>query len=299
MSTFSQAEIAPPAALKVADVMIEEDETDLSPKEPILAEDGLPILKTIPAVDEDMRAEALRVVADTVAQQRNAASRAIIYYPSTLAVWTLFLALIYKQFYTGDAWDWLKIGTTFMGVIMVTFGGIRMLCGPYIFEAERVGTWAWLKEGRSAEEQEQAGLRVLGDSDEVLLTKFGGEYIGAIIFRGVQPITSSSPPMNGKRSRRVQSPAKNSKLIIRAWSVAQKYRQKEIGSALLEDAIRIGMEKGWTNDGIEFAQDHANSKRVLPTMFNGPFDKFEKMAQRVLDSKIESLVNGQDKRRKR
>lgn len=300
MSAFSQAEISPPEALRIAAISGDENETDQTrDHEPTMAEDGLPILKTFPATTEELKIEALRMVADTVAQQRNLASRAIIYHPLTLGLWVAVLAGLYQQFWTGDVWDWLKILTTFLGVVMATFGGIRMLCGPYIFEAERIGTWSWLKQGRSAQEQENSGVRVLGDGDEILLTKFGNEHIGTIIFRGIQPLTPSSPSTGSKRARRAQSPPKNTKMMIRAWCVGQKYRRKEIGSALLEDAIRVGMDKGWTTEGIDFAMDHANSKRVLPAMFNAPLDKFEHIAQRTLASKVDSLVSGQEKRRRR
>lgn len=88
-------------------------------------------------------------------------------------------------------------------------------------------------------------------------------------------------------------------MVIRAWSVRQKYRRKEVGSALLEDAIKLGNEKGWTSDGIEFAEDHANHKRVLPAMFNGALDKYDQIAHTTLEKKMRDIAATEGKGRKK
>lgn len=297
MSSLTDADTAPPEALKLPETA-DDVEEESGPKEPVVGEDGIPLLKTFPAEDDDMRAEALHIVADSVAQQRNMASRALIFHPLSLAAFVLAFGLIRQAFYQGQGTDYIKILTTFTGVVMAILGAIRLACGPYIFEAERVGTWNWLNEGRSPAAQQDTGLRVLGDSDQVLLTKFGRDYIGAIIFRGVQPVNTTSSSGGNKRTRRAQSPSKHTKMVIRAWSVAQKYRRKEVGSALLEDAIRIGMDNGWTMGGIEFAEDHANHKRVLPALFNGPLDKYTRIAQKTLDKKVQALTQEKGRKRK-
>jgi len=89
-------------------------------------------------------------------------------------------------------------------------------------------------------------------------------------------------------------------MVIRAWTVRQKYRRKEVGSALLEDAVKLGRARGWTADGVEFAEDHANHKRILPTMFNGPLDKFDQIARGVLDKKVQDIeiVEGKGRRKR-
>lgn len=298
MSSLTSADVAPPDALRLPDHAPGEVE-ELVPTEPTVGEDGIPILKSFPADDDDTRAEALHIVADSVAQQRNLASRALIFHPIVVAIFVAGFGICRQIFYEGDTSDYIKVVTTFTGVIMAILGAIRLACGPYIFEAERIGTWRWLNKGRSAEEEEQSGVKVLGDSDEILLTKFGDEYIGAIIFRGVQPVATPSSPSGNKRSRRTQSPSKHSKMVIRAWAVRQKYRRKEVGSALLEDAVKLGKVKGWTADGVEFAEDHANHKRILPTMFNGPLDKFDRIAREVLHKKVQDIEVTEGKGRKK
>jgi len=295
---MTSADVAPPDALRLPDHASNQLEV-VGGSEPVVGEDGIPLLKSFLAEDDDMRAEALHIIADSVAQQRNLASRALIFHPIVLASLAAGFGVCRQIFYKGNNSDYVKVLTTFTGIVMAILGAIRLTCGPYIFEAERVGTWSWLNAGRSAEEEEQSGTKVLGDSDEILVTKFGGDYIGAVIFRGVQPVLAPSSPSGNKRSRRAQSPSKHTKMVIRAWSVRQKYRRKEVGSALLENAIKIGKQKGWTIDGIEFAKDHANHKRVLPAMFNGALDKFDQIAQNTLVKKLEETEATEGKSRKR
>lgn len=299
MSSLTAADVAPPSAFRVPEQAADKVE-DTQEREVTIGEDGVPILKTFPADSDELRAEALHVIADSVAQQRNIGSKALIFHPISFAILAVAIALL-KRIYTDDEeTNWIMIGTTSLGVIMSLLGAIRLMLGPYIFEAERVGTWKWLSEGRSAEEEEENGFRVLGEKDEILMTQFGEEYIGAIIFRAVQPITPPPSPNQNKRSRRAQSLSKNNnKMVIRGWSVRQKYRRKEVGSALLEEAIKFGMEKGWTTDGVEFAEDHANHKRVLPHVFNGALDRFTDIAMKVLNKKIDELgIEGKDRKKR-
>ena len=298
MSSLTSADVAPPDVLRLPDhatLEVEEQE----PKEPTVGEDGLPILTSFAADNDDARAEALHIVADTVAQQRNIASRSLIFHPIVLAVFVAGFGACRQYFYRGENSDYIKILTTFTGVVMAILGGVRLTCGPYIFEAERVGTWRWLDKGRSADEEEQTGVKVLGQTDEILLTKFGNDYIGTIIFRGVQPVAAPGSPSGNKKTRKLHSPSKHTKMVIRGWSVRQKYRRKEVGSALLEDAIRLGKEKGWTTDGVEFADDHANHKRVLPAIFNGALDKYNQIAQKTLEKKVHEIEAAEGKGKKK
>lgn len=299
MSSLTAADLAPPSALRVPDQAADEIEDTKEP-EVTVGEDGLPILKTFSAETDELRAEALHIIADSVAQQRNVGSQSLIYHPVSFVILAIAIAAL-KKIYTDDGEiNWVMICTTGVGVIMSLLGGVRLMLGPYIFEAERVGTWKWMNEGRSAEDEEENGFRVLGERDEILMTQFGDEYIGAIVFRAIQPITPPASPNANKRTRRAQSLSKtNNKMVIRAWSVKQKYRRKEVGSALLEDAIKFGMEKGWTTEGVEFAEDHANHKRVLPKMFNGALDRFTDIALKTLNKKINELGIDQEKDRKK
>lgn len=262
---------------------------------------AIPELTTSVAEDDTSRIAALRLVADSVAQQRQIGSRALIFHPVTAAILAVIVSLLYQYLYKGEASDYAIIGTTFAGVLMAVMVTIRGLTGGYLEEAERVGTWKWLNRGRGPESEKENGTKVLGNKDEILVTKFGDEYIGTVVFRGIQP--TDDPTVSTKKSRKNQSNSSQTKTEIRAWTVKRRYRGKEIGMALLEDAIKSSYEHGWASGGIEFATDHANSKAVLPAMFSGFVHKNDERARTYLDKKIqeysESNSTGKGGKRRR
>jgi hypothetical protein len=56
---------------------------------------------------------------------------------------------------------------------------------------------------------------------------------------------------------------------------------------MLKDAILLSLKYGWM--GPEFAEDHANSARVLPQRLNGWLDEMVARAKRRLLRDIETL----------
>ncbi|OAL37133.1 hypothetical protein AYO20_03611 [Fonsecaea nubica] len=246
--------------------------------------DSIPELTTKPAVTEDDKIEALHLIADSVAQQRQLASSAIIFHPLTLALLVLLLGLAYQHLYKGASSDWVIIGTTSAGTLMAVLITVRWLTSGYIFEAERVGTWKWLNEGRDNSEK-----GIVGSEDEILLTRFGDDIIGTIVVRGVR----DAPGSSGKS--RKNAPITG---YIRAWTVKRLYRRKGVGQGLLEEAVALCQQKGWS--GPEFAEDHANSANILHPTFSGGFKKREKEARVMLERVIEeSRANAGGKKGKR
>ncbi|OAP62906.1 hypothetical protein AYL99_02133 [Fonsecaea erecta] len=234
--------------------------------------DSLPELITKPALTEDDKVEALRLIADSVAQQRQLASAAVIFHPLTVSLLVLLLGLAYQNLYKGAASDWAIIGTTSAGILMAVLITVRWLTSGYIFEAERVGTWKWLNEGRDNPDK-----GIVGSEDDILLTRFGEDIIGAIVVRGVR---DSSQGSSGKS--RKNAPVNG---YIRAWTVKRRYRHKGVGQGLLEEALALCQQKGWS--GPEFAEDHANSASILHPKFAGGFRKREKQAQEMLERVVE------------
>ncbi|OQV04268.1 hypothetical protein CLAIMM_09178 [Cladophialophora immunda] len=246
--------------------------------------DSLPELTTKPAVTEDDKIEALHLIADSVAQQRQLASAAIIFHPLTLSLLVLLLGIAYQNLYKGASSDWAIIGTTSAGILMAVLITVRWLTSGYIFEAERVGTWKWLNEGR---DNPDGGI--VGSEDDILLTRFGDDVIGTTVVRGVRESSGSS----GKS--RKNAPVNG---YIRAWTVKRRYRHKGVGQGLLEEAIALCQQKGWS--GPEFAEDHANSADVVHATFSGGFKKKEKQAREMLERMIEeSRSNASGKKGKR
>ena len=253
----------------------ESEETSLATTSDPLAD--VPHLSTKLATTEDDKVEALKLVADSVAEQRQQASRAILFHPGIIALVVLALGLIYSNFYKGALSDWGIVGTTSAGVIMSMLIGVRYATGGYIEAAEAVGTWKWLDKGRN-------NTFSVGDEDEIVLSRFGDIPIGAVVMRGVRHDTSSSTSGSGSpRKRRQNSSGKNAPVRgeIRGWAVRYRYRRKGVGTELLEEAVKICQEKGW--QGPEFATDHANSTRILPSTFNGTFGRAERKAKEMLE----------------
>lgn len=220
----------------------------------------IPELKTYPLTpnDKDTLIPALRLIADSVAQQRQTAARALIFHPLWLSIMVIVIAVVYKALYAGPA-DLPLIGTTSAGCVMAGLLVVRGLTGGYIEEAERVGRWEWLFPSRSTD----SSTGTEGGEQVVLVTQFGERIIGAVVLRGVRAADGN---VTG---------------VIRAWTVERRYRGKGVGVGLLEEAVEMCKEKGW--EGPVFDEEHANAKRVLPGLFNGGFERREKWARGVLE----------------
>ncbi len=232
---------------------------------------------TIAVTTPTDRVEALRLIADSVAQQRQIASYAVITHPASLATILCLLAILAKYF------DFPVFLTTTTGIIMAFLLAVRVASGPYLTHAENIN-WNWLVEGSSLAGNSDTNKKNKGEELIVLVTKWGEEIIGALAMR------------LSKRDRRA---------YIKAWTVKLRFRGKEIGRGLLEEAVKIAVsEKGCR--GIEFEEEHASEyhlslpivaagtmlthifpsladfHRVLPTFFNAGFDKREGRARKAL-----------------
>ncbi|KAF1928043.1 uncharacterized protein M421DRAFT_166782 [Didymella exigua CBS 183.55] len=208
----------------------------------------LPQLSTYTADSEDDRIDGLNLIADSVAQQRQVASKTMIFHPINLAVLGVILAVVAQ--YVRKHGDPFVFVTTAGGITMSFLIFIRWLTGGYIGLAEEIG------------------IEWLGD-DRVIVAKWGNDVIGALVLGWADGDAAK------KRGRR-----RRGKAIVRGWTVKLKYRGKGVGEGLLEEAVKIAGEKG--ADGILFAGDHANSKRILPTVYNGFLDKQEAKAEKAL-----------------
>ncbi|KXT12079.1 hypothetical protein AC579_1858 [Pseudocercospora musae] len=239
-----------PLSGPVDSVMDAENTDVVTPEDPLA---GVPELRSYLATDDFERMEALKLVADSIAQQRNAANRALIFHPLNMAVMIGVLAFV-GRWLTEKGYDWLMVGSTVLGILMAALAGCRIWSQEYILRAEDIN-WAWA-----------------GDAD-FLVTKFGDEVIGAVL---IEWVSGESRTKKRKAWRG----------LIKAWTVKLKYRGKGVGSGLLEDAVTEAKKKG--AESLEFDDDHANSKRVLPRMYNGAFDRREAKAREQLQDLMEN-----------
>lgn len=191
----------------------------------------VPELVTTVATSQDDKIAALKLVADSVAQQRQAASWALLSHPTMLAVYVGLMAVV-SHFVWRTAGDWPRLLTTAAGVTMTLLVAVRLVTGRYISLAEEIN-WSFLD-----------------DADSIIVTRFGERIIGVLV------LGWAGPNMQGNRAQR----RRKGKGVIKAWTVLLKYRGKGVGLGLLEEAVRETVQRG--GEGVEFADEHASTCMV-------------------------------------
>ena len=221
--------------------------------------DQIPTLtyEVVKADDQDARIAALKLIADSVAQQRQTAGRAIILNPAVAATLVLLIALAIQYF------EWTALITTGMGVVMAGLLGVRLLTSPYISLAEEID-FRWLdgsnKEGDGSggpsdpsKNGSESGKEVVHkrsgsdgkNSDPIIIiSKWGEEIMGALVLRFVK---------------------KERKGYVRAYTVRLRYRRKTVGEGLLEEAVKVVWGRG--GRAVEFDENHASESKPIATTY--------------------------------
>jgi hypothetical protein len=185
---------------------------------------GVPTLNTFVATSSQDRHDALRLVADSVAQQRQMASRAVISSPLTSATF-IALTILVSNLLVREKGDWALVFTTMGGIVMAGLVGVRWMVGPYLVQAENIARWEWL-----------------GD-DTIISTKYGDKTIGTLVLGW----EGESGKKNNKKK------GKGGKGVVRAWTVSLKYRGKGEGRMLLEEAAKVVQQRN--GDGLAFEEN--------------------------------------------
>lgn len=194
-----------------------------------------PILSTAlapPGAPED-RSAALRLIADSVVQQRQLAAKELVLHPATLAFIVLVIAAL-AQFC-----EWRPLFTAVAGLTVAALAAIYWITIDYATLAERIN-WDWLggyTPPSTPTGERNSGIKKQSKCDDpvVLVSKWGEEVIGALVMKVV------------KRER---------KAYVRAWTVDSSCRGKGIGSGLLEEGVRVAWGKGAR--AFEFERGHAS-----------------------------------------
>ncbi|EOD51279.1 putative acetyltransferase protein [Neofusicoccum parvum UCRNP2] len=229
---------------------------------------GVPELETEAATGDEDKVAALKLVADSVAQQRQAASWAVLSHPGVLAGYVLALAALHHYMHRAPG-DLPVVLTTAAGVTMALLVAVRLATSGYIHHAESVN-WSFLDEA----------------ADSVIVTRFGGQVIGALVLGWAGPSSTGNKAARRRKGRGV----------IKAWTVKLRYRGKGVGTGLLEEAVKETVRRG--GEGVEFAEDHANSRRFLPAYFNGFLDRREDRAHDALQDVVNASGAFNGRRRK-
>ncbi|KAK3192441.1 hypothetical protein K4F52_001654 [Lecanicillium sp. MT-2017a] len=190
------------------------------------AEPSLPDLSFKAVTNENEKQEALRLVADSIAQQRQVASNAIIFHPLWLASLGA-VSLLAWHFQSGA--DIASKVILQSGLVITYLAAVQYCTSGYIQRAEAFNWRTWITAPN-------------GDEDTVLVAQYGPELIGTLVLR----LTRADK--DGKQARG----------DIRAWTTKLRYRGKGIGGDLLREAVCYTCEKFGRDAEVEFAQQHAN-----------------------------------------
>lgn len=248
-----------------------QDEPPVSP-DPV---DSIPPLTTKTLTTGSDKVAALKLVADSIAQQRQFAAKVVIFHPVTIAIYILVLAIA-GQFLYKSSDDIPLLVTTCAGITMALLVGVRAWTSEYIAMAERFNS--------SFLENDD------GEQDIIIGSRYGEGIIGALILR----IERNGHGSGKKKSKGGKTGGKG---LVRAWTTKQRYRGAGVGTELLEEAVRLTKEKLGNSAEIGFAAEHANSTIVLPEMFNRGFRKREARAAKALEAVIESTTGASKKKR--
>lgn len=242
------------------------------------------------------KAAALRLIADSVSQQRAAASLHLVFHPACLAV--LFAALA-AAYYHASRYDNGMLLSLLGGVVMCYLTLIRFATADYLTWAESLG-WNWLRRTPG------------GEDDTVIATRYGGNVIGALVLRVEpgSPNASGNTPLTASQKRRARKDSsgsnsgaeapkfKGGKGVIRAWTTQMRYRGNGVGKQLLQEAVRLTRERCGKDAEVGFALEHVHSKKVLPEFFMKPVRGVERKAARALEGIVgEKKVVGKKMRK--
>lgn len=224
MRASASSIVAPPSPLPPAADL--DDNSSATPADPLA---DIPELNSYIATDAEEKTRALKLVADSVAQMRQTASRILIFHPLNMAVFFAFIAVVGNFVYSMRTGSYGIVFTTSAGLIMGGLVSVRWATSGYIHAAEAINI-------------------SLLDGADVLVTKFGDEVIGTVI------VGWEAAESRGKRRKW--------RAEIRGWAVRIRYRGKGVGAALLEDAVALAKSKG--AESIDFAADHASEYIATP-----------------------------------
>lgn len=289
----------------------EEEEPDLESSPPDLASaQPSTTYWTRLATNVDDRHAALRLIASSIAEQRQLAVRCILLHPVVLTATLLLLGLGLRWvYYIRNIYRTLP--AIFLFSVLVTTCVLLVLhqaTRGYLHHSETVGTVAWLREGlrrgRSNSNGNSSKNTHPPAEDDIIIAQDGNdELIGCLVLRTARTnaLTQGHPSANGARAWRAHhrrssscssytSPMSAGRLtgVVRAWTVNPSYRRQGAGLALMEEAVAICRVRRL--DGPIFADDHAHSQRYLPRLFNHEFEVRDQHARRVLTDVIQGVT---------
>ncbi|KAM3499206.1 hypothetical protein MY10362_007515 [Beauveria mimosiformis] len=241
-------------------------------------EPGIPQLTYTVAQTADEKRDALRLVADTIAQQRQVASTAVIFHPATLGPFVAVLAgLVYRS---GS--DWVGAVILASGVIVAYLAAVQYYTYGYLQRAERFNWKSFIAPPSSASDEH-------AQQDTVLYARYGDHVIAALVLRlGVEANKMPSATVASQQQQPQQQRGTGSSAQIRAWATRLRYRHTGVGGDMLREAVVLARSSLGLAATIEFSDSHAHAVDTT-RHFTAPFARREKSARQALAQAIKHV----------
>ncbi|PNY28297.1 Uncharacterized protein TCAP_01776 [Tolypocladium capitatum] len=240
--------------------------------------DELPPLSYDVVTSDDDRRRALCLVTDSIAQQRQVASLAVIFHP----VCVVALAVACSFAWRHNARDYGTVLTAVSGLTIAYLAAVRLFTSRYVTLAEE---FRW-RDFIAAPD---------GREDLVVAARFGQELIGTLVLRLQEPDgqqrRQQQPKTTGTKPR--QQALAGGRGVVRAWTTRLRYRNKGIGADLLRFAVATTWSACGDGADVAFDPDHANSALPLNHMFNRPFRSRDARAAKALAHALRDCQSGE------
>lgn len=225
---------------------------------PLTPTDDIPELSLEVIHDEPSKADALQLVADSVAQQRRQAAVSLATHPLCVSGLAGSLALTFRHLHPA-------------GHPLAALATCAALLTAYAFAVRHLTA-----EYRRLAADVPAAYAPRRATDTILGARRDGQIVAALILR-------LEPSATAGRRRGKHASLRGGKGVIRAWTTAAPHRREGVGTDLLARAVRLTREKCGREAAVGFARQHANSAVVLPEVFNGAFRRRERRASKALE----------------
>ncbi|KAJ4153719.1 hypothetical protein LMH87_010193 [Akanthomyces muscarius] len=249
-------------------------QTQMAPAEVTTAanEPQIPELTYTVAQTTEEKRDALRLVADTIAQQRQVASTTIIFHPGVLGPFVAILSgLVYRS-----GRDWIGAVILVSGVIVAYLASVQYYTYFYLQRAENFNWRDFITPSADKPDQQ----------DTVLFARYGDNIIATVVLR-IEEAEKSHKTASQRRG-------KGSAAHIRAWATRLRYRGTGIGGDMLREAVALARSSLGPAATIEFSYPHAHTVDTT-RHFTAPFARREERAQQALAQAIKDVDAAADR----
>ncbi|KAL8744546.1 MAG: hypothetical protein Q9190_003225 [Brigantiaea leucoxantha] len=314
MPTFQSSSLLRPSPLSMppATYSSQPSPPTGTPSSPQSTSDPLPTLATFAATSPTDRTAALRLIADSIAQQRQQAAYSLLTHPYTLSPYLLLLAILFRLL------DFAVFTTTTVGITMIALLAVRTATQPYIKRAESDVNQAWLESASTPplapfassthhhhHEKSNSARHSRTSSTSSNYSSGSGNVAPAV----TQEDLATGRKRGGSRGDEtvvlvtrwgediigalvIRCPRREKKAYLRAWTVVNRYRGKGVGRGLLEEGVKFVWGRGVR--GLEVEGGNIYSQKVLPEIFNKGMEEQDAKVREILEDVVVAQRRGKN-----